>query len=199
LRSFDQLIGLLGEIPDPRRAEGKLYQLPYVLLFSVLAVVTGGNSYRSIETFITVHRRRLNAAFGLRWRRAPAHTAIRYILQGLDPKVVEQVFRCHAAGLLDGASGASRHTVALDGNVLRRSFDNFRDRKAAQLLHAFDTKVGLILAHVDIDEKSNEIPAAQQLLGELHVAHSTITLDALHCQKKPSRPPRKPRRKRLSN
>jgi len=199
LRSFDQLIGLLGEIPDPRRAEGKLYQLPYVLLFSVLAVVTGGNSYRSIETFITVHRRRLNAAFGLRWRRAPAHTAIRYILQGLDPKVVEQVFRRHAAGLLEGASGASRHTVALDGNVLRRSFDNFRDRKAAQLLHAFDTKVGLILAHVDIDEKSNEIPAAQQLLGELHVAHSTITLDALHCQKKPSRPPRKPRRKRLSN
>ena len=199
MRSFDQLIGLLGEIPDPRRAEGKLYQLPYVLLFSVLAVVTGGNSYRSIETFITVHRRRLNAAFGLRWRRAPAHTAIRYILQGLDPKVVEQVFRRHAAGLLEGASGASRHTVALDGNVLRRSFDNFRDRKAAQLLHAFDTKVGLILAHVDIDEKSNEIPAAQQPLGELHVAHSTITLDALHCQKKPSRPPRKPRRKRLSN
>jgi len=199
LRSFDQLIGLLGEIPDPRRAEGKLYQLPYVLLFSVLAVVTGGKSYRSIETFITVHRRRLNAAFGLRWRRAPAHTAIRYILQGLDPKVVEQVFRRHAAGLLEGASGASRHTVALDGKVLRRSFDNFRDRKAAQLLHAFDTKVGLILAHVDIDEKSNEIPAAQQLLGELHVAHSTITLDALHCQKKPSRPPRKPRRKRLSN
>ena len=41
MRSFDQLIGLLREIPDPRRAEGKLYQLPYVLLFSILAVVTG--------------------------------------------------------------------------------------------------------------------------------------------------------------
>jgi hypothetical protein len=162
-------------------------------------VVTGGNSYRAIETFITVHRRRLNAAFGLRWKRAPAHTAIRYILQGLDPKAVEQAFRRHAAGLLDGAPGASHRTVALDGKVLRRSFDNFTDRKAAQLLHAFDTKAGLILAHIDIDEKSNEIPAAQQLLGELQLAHSTITLDALHCQKKPSRPPRTPRRKRLSN
>lgn len=199
LRSFDQLIGLLSEIPDPRRAEGKLYKLPYVLLFSILAAVTGGNSYRSIETFITVHRRRLNAAFGLNWKRAPAHTAIRYILQGLDPKGVEQAFRRHAAGLLDGASDASQRTVALDGKVLRGSFDNFRDRKAAQLLHAFDTEFGLVLAHIDIDEKSNEIPAAQQLLGELHVAHSTITLDALHCQKKPSRLPRKPRRKRLSN
>ena len=183
MRSFDRLIGLLSEIPDPRRREGKLYQLPYVLLFSILAVVTGGNSYRSIETFITVHRRRLNTAFGLRWKRAPAHTAIRYILQGLDPKAVEQAFRRHAAGLLDGTVGASQRTIALDGKVLRRSFDNFTDRKAAQLLHAFDTKAGLVLAHIDIDEKSNEIPAAQQLLGELQVAHSTITLDALHCQK----------------
>jgi hypothetical protein len=136
VRSFDQLIGLLSEIADPRRAEGKLYQLPYVLLFSILAVVTGGNSYRSIETFITVHRRRLNAAFGLRWKRAPAHTAIRYSLQGLDPKGVEQVFRRHATGLLDGTTDPSRHSIALDGKVLRRSFDNFRDRKAAQLLHA---------------------------------------------------------------
>jgi hypothetical protein len=41
LLSFDHLIGLLSEIPDPRRREGKLYQLPYVLLFSILAVVTG--------------------------------------------------------------------------------------------------------------------------------------------------------------
>jgi DDE_Tnp_1-associated len=83
MRSFDPLLAVLQEIPDPRRAEGKLYKLPHVLLFSILAVVTGGNSFRSIETFIKVHRRRLNAAFGLRWKRAPAHTAIRYILQGL--------------------------------------------------------------------------------------------------------------------
>ena len=81
MRSFDQFLAVLNEIPDPRRAEGKLYMLPYLLLFSVLAVITGSNSFRSIETFIKVHRRRLNAAFGLRWKRAPAHTAIRYILQ----------------------------------------------------------------------------------------------------------------------
>ena len=199
MRSFDRLISLLSEIPDPRRAEGKLYQLPYILLFSILAVVTGGNSYRSIETFITVHRRRLNAAFGLRWKRAPAHTAIRYILQGLDPKAVERVFRHHANGLVGGVAGASRRSIALDGKVLRHSFDNFNDRTVTQLLHAFDTDAGLVLAHVEIDEKSNEIPAARQLLGELNVAHSTITLDALHCQKKPSRLPRKHRRKPSSS
>jgi len=187
MRSFDQFLARLSEVPDPRRAEGKIYKLPYVLLFSILAVVTGGNSFRSIETFIKVHRRRLNAAFGLRWRRAPAHTAIRYILQGLDPQAVEQVFRRHAAGVCDTPTDPARRSIALDGKTLRRSFDNFNDRKAAQLLHAFDVEAGLVLAHVDIEEKSNEIPAAQQLLGELQVAHRIVTLDAMHCQKKPSR------------
>jgi hypothetical protein len=42
----------------------------------------------------------------------------------------------------------------------------------------------LVLAHIDIADKSNEIPAAQQLLGELNLAHSIVTLDAMHCQKK---------------
>jgi hypothetical protein len=198
MRSFDQFLIALSEVPDPRRAEGKLDKLLYVQLFSILAVVTGGNSFRSIETFIKVHRRRLNTAFGLRWKRAPAHTAIRYILQGLDPQVVEQVFRGHAAGLRDIATDTSRRTIALDGKTIRRSYDNFSDRKAAQLLHAFETEAGLVLAHIDIEEKSNEIPAAQQLLGELQVAHCIVTLDALHCQKKPSRPPHK-RGPRLSS
>ena len=186
MRSFDQLIGLLREIPDP---PGRRQAVSTSLRSAILDSRRGyrGQLNRAIETFIHVHRSRLNAAFGLNWKRAPGHTAIRYILQRLDPKDVEQVFRRHAAGLLDGAGGPSQRAIALDGKVLKGSFDNFRDRKAAQLLHAFDTKFGLVLAHIDIDEKSNEIPAAQQLLGELQIAHSTITLDAMHCQKKPSR------------
>jgi hypothetical protein len=63
MKSFERFLSLLATIPDPRRAEGKLYKLPHVLLFSILAVVTGANSYRGIRTFIAVHRRSLNHAY----------------------------------------------------------------------------------------------------------------------------------------
>jgi len=76
---------VLADVPDPRRAQGQLYKLPSVLPFAILAIVTGCNSHRGIVTFIAVHCRRLNAAFSLKWSRAPAHTAVRYILQGLEP------------------------------------------------------------------------------------------------------------------
>lgn len=190
MSAFAPLLVLLAEVPDPRRAEGKLYKLPHVLLFSILAVVAGSNSYRGIVTFIDVHRRRLNAAFGLRWRRAPAHTTIRYILQGLDPAAVEAVFRRHAALLQAARGGARGGSIALDGKTLRGSFDAFHDRAAAQVLSAFATDTALVLAHVDIDGKSNEIPAAQALLAELGLAcGALVTLDAMHCQKNCSTSP----------
>lgn len=184
MTAFAPLLTLLHDVPDPRRAQGRRYQLPCLLLFAILAVTSGANTYRDIATFIDVHREALNAIFGLAWRRAPAHTAIRYILLKLDPIVLEAAFRRHAALLQAALAKAGQVSIAFDGKTLRGSFDHFRDLAAAQILSAFATETALVLAHLDIAEKSNEIPAAQALLAELALAGHRISLDALHCQKK---------------
>jgi hypothetical protein len=188
--SFVAFLHLLSGIADPRKAKGKRYELRYILLFSILAILTGANSYRSISTFFKVHRKQLNGVFGLKWWGRPSHTSIRNIFLGLDTANVETIFRAHAAGLdADVATGAcaGRRVLAVDGKVLKGSFDRFSDQKARQILNAFASDTDLILAHIDIEDKSNEIPAAQQLLTELKIPHRTVTMDALHCQKKPSK------------
>ena len=187
VKSFERLLSLLATIHDPRRAEGKLYKLRYVLLFSILAIVSGANSYRGICTFIKVHRRKLNKAFKISWKRPPSHTAIRYILQGLTAADVERVFREHAANLNFDAAVSAARVVAFDGKALKGSFDSFNDAKAKQVLSAFAADTALVLAHIEIDDKSNEIPAVQKLLEELDVAGHIVTCDAMHCQKKPSK------------
>ena len=189
MKSLEPFLALLATIPDSRRAEGKLYRLPHVLLFSIFAIVSGANSYRGIQTYFKAHRRALNKAFKIKWKRAPAHTAIRYILQGLDARDVEKAFREHSADLNCSSDGAETCVIAFDGKTLRGSFDNFIDAKAKQLLSAFAVDTALVLAHIEINEKSNEIPAVQKLLAELDVAGCIVTCDAMHCQKKPSRPP----------
>jgi hypothetical protein len=163
------------------------------LLFSILAIVTGANSYRGIRTFIKVQLKRLNKAFKIGWKRPPAHTAIRYILQGLNPADVERVFRKHAADLNSSAAATGTRILAFDGKALKGSFDAFNDAKARQILSAFAVDTALVLAHIVIDDKSNEIPAVQKLLEELDVAGHIVTLDAMHCQKKHSKPPPKRR------
>ena len=187
MKSFHQFLSLLATIPDPRRAEGKVYKLQHVLLFSILAVVSGANSYRTIHTFIETHFRKLNKTFRLGWKRPPCHANIRFILQRLSPDDVEKAFRQHAASLNPEGS----RSIGIDGKTLRRSFDAMNDVKATQVLNAFATDTHLVLAHIEIDEKTNEIPAAQRLFEELNMTDRVVTLDALHCQKKRSRPPKK--------
>ena len=184
MTSFSHLLDLLGTIPDPRRAQGKLYLLRHVLLFSFLAVVAGADSYRGVHSFIDVHLERLKAAFGLRWKRAPAYTSIRLILQQLDPAELERVFRIHAAVLADLAGCEGVRLVAFDGKTLRGSFDHFIDRTAVHLVSAFEVTSGMVLGHIEVGEKENEIPAVQQLLAELGLAGRLVTADAMHCQKK---------------
>src|SRR5215218_2828006 len=77
------LLTCLAAIPDRRRAEGKLYGQAGVILFSILAMVSGARSYRQIHTLIDRRLGLLNAAFpGAALRRAPAYTSVRGILRG---------------------------------------------------------------------------------------------------------------------
>ena len=71
--------------------------------------------------------------------------------------------------------------------VPRGSFDAMDGRNAAQILSAFIAGEHIILAHIDIAEKSNEIPAMQTLIAELGLKDKLYTADTMHCQK-PSRP-----------
>jgi hypothetical protein len=96
---FGRLLATLGDIPDPRRAQGKRYGLSHLPLFSVLAVLAGATSYQGIITFIGVHRERLNHVFGSRFRRAPALNTLRNLLLALDLADLKAAFRRHARDL----------------------------------------------------------------------------------------------------
>ena len=87
---------------------------------------------------------------------------------------------------LCGGRFEGRRHVAIDDKTLRRSFDNFLDRRAAHILSAFASDTALVLAHLDCDEKSNEIPAVQTLLGSLALTGSVVAVVAMHCQQKRS-------------
>ena len=134
----------------------------------------------------------MNEVFGLKWKKPPAHTQIRSILGAPDAAHVEAAFREHAANLDRSRMPYGARALALDGKTLKGSFDALADVRAKQILNVFATDTLLVLAHVEIDEKSNEIPAAQKLLEDLDVAGRIITLDAIHCQKKPLKPRQKP-------
>jgi hypothetical protein len=73
--------------------------------------------------------------------------------------------------------------VAVDEKALRDSVDQANNGAAKQLLKVFSREESLILAHEEIDKRTNEIPVFQELIEKLGIKGKIITIDAMHCQK----------------
>jgi predicted transposase YbfD/YdcC len=76
--------------------------------------------------------------------------------------------------------------IAIDGKTSRGSKRNKTDRDAVKAVHtvsAYSTDRGLCLSEKIVDEKSNEIPAVQDLLAVTNVSGCIVTWDALNTQK----------------
>ena len=48
---FSNLLAALADVPDPRRAQGKRYPLPHLLLFTVLALLSGASPTAASSRF----------------------------------------------------------------------------------------------------------------------------------------------------
>ena len=181
------LLDVLVDIPDPRRAEGKRHPLPQVLLFCILGNLCGAHSYKRMAAFIRKHFPVLKAHFPCNMKAPISKSQLRDLLARLCPEGFEAAFRIHAAALeadvLVG-KGIDEKTTAVDGTTLKGSADTATDQRMRQILSLFGTVGRIILAHVDIDQKTNEIPVAQDLILKLGLKDRLYTFDALHCQVK---------------
>ena len=108
-------------------------------------------------------------------------------LQGVDPAALEAAFRQHASSISAPIPSDGLSAIAVDGKTLRGSFDAFSDRKAAHMMSALRQADQIVLGHLMVAEKSNEIPAAPELIEGLGLKGCVFTLDAEHAQKNRSR------------
>ncbi len=115
-------------------------------------------------------------------RYSPSYTGLPLILRGVDPAALETGFRRHAATVAKPLATDGLTAIAVDGKTLRGGFDAFRDRKSAHMMSASRHADQIVLGHLMVAEKSNEIPAAPEVIDALGLTGCLFTLDAEHCQ-----------------
>ena len=74
-------------------------------------------------------------------------------------------------------------TPAIDGKVLRRSFDRASGKSALHMVSAWGCRQRLVRAQIATETKSNEITAGPKLLRMLTLEGAIVTTDALNCQR----------------
>lgn len=178
------LLEILKKIPDHRRPEGREYYLHHILLFSILGLLSGATGYTDLERFMNTHFEKLKTIFRLKWRRVPHFSAIRKIIVGVLPEDIEAAFREFSYEQSKAALPSGLRQICFDGKTLCGSFSYVKDKRAFHVFQAFANYSQIILAHLCIDEKENEIPAFHDFLLSLNLKGCIVTADAMHFQKK---------------
>jgi len=176
--SIESLVRHFSVVEDPR-CQGKIeHRLIDILVIAVCAVIACAESWDDIALYgrskLGWLRTFLDLPNGI-----PSHDTFRRVFMLIDPDAFERGFAAWVGSLVDGFE---REVVAIDGKTLRRSFDRGRERSPLHLVSAWASEQGLVLGQRRVHEASNEITAIPELLNQLALENSIVTLDAMGCQ-----------------
>jgi len=176
--SIERLGRYFVAVEDPRCSGKVEHRLIEVLVIAVCAVIACAESWDDIALYgrskLAWLRTFLELANGI-----PSHDTFRRVFMLIDPDAFEAGFTAWVGSLVDRFE---REVVAIDGKTIRRSFDHGREQSPLHVVSAWASEQGLVLGQRCVDGKSNEITAIPELLDQLALQDSIVTLDAMGCQ-----------------
>jgi len=183
-RELRPLVEYFRKVADFR---GRIESYPVWSLLAIVALAHFCGAPRGQKDLAAFAKRMTDGqrrALGIRRNRktrkypSPSQPTFCRLLRGVDPLQVEEAILAFQRQIR-GEAGRNE-VVAMDGKELRHS-------RGQQLLTAVNVPSQYYLASVPVAEKSNEIPAARELIGKLDLEGRMVGLDAIHTQMETAR------------
>ena len=112
----------------------------------------------------------------------PCYYWLLVLLKMVKTETLNQCLMKWAAQFLP--ADRSRTTLSLDGKTIRSTNGMKNMDTPLHIISAQICELGITLASKSVDEKSNEIPAVQDLLAQMDIEGCIVVADALNCQQK---------------
>lgn len=179
-------------VPDYRHPSYVKHLLGDIIMIAFFAVLGNANEWGEIESFArkkeTWLRNYLELPYGI-----PTDDTFRIVIGNIN---TDHFFQVTVSLLLDTVNEIIRisgkeeeihekSVLSVDGKESRGSKrrNGEEKAKALQTLNVYSGDYGMCLAQKFIEEKTNEIPAAQEVLRLMDLKHTIVTADAMNCQK----------------
>ena len=177
---IDSLFSSLMQLHDKRDARGLRYTLVTVLVYIILAKLSGENFVRGMADWVKLRKEQLAEGLGLAKAQAPhATTYTRILGHAIDPDEFQRVVGDYFAHLPQAGDSIA---INLDGKTVRGTISAGSTRGLHQLA-AYMPDEGWVLLQVVVESKENEIVAAPRVLKSLDLRGKVVTADALLTQR----------------
>jgi hypothetical protein len=177
------LIEVLQRIPDPRHRRGVRHPAAALLALASAAMLCGARSYEAIAEWGRNYDPAFLQVLGFTRQSAPCAATFFQFLRKLDRPALEMRLGAWAEAVLAALPpvDGEEEALALDGKTLRGS--RKQGAPGVHLLSVVSHRLGLTVAQVGVDDKTNEIPVAAQVLAGVMLEGRVFTMDALLTQR----------------
>ncbi len=180
-------------VPDYRHPSYIRHPLGDIIMIVFFAVLGNADEWGEIESFAKRKekwlRKYLELPFGV-----PTDDTCRIVMGNINTEHFYQVTVQMLLRTIEGIVSLSgkkeelyeKSIVSVDGKESRGSKRKSGEQgevRALQTLNVYSNDCGICLAQKFIDGKTNEIPAAQELLRLMDLRDTIVTADAMNCQK----------------
>jgi predicted transposase YbfD/YdcC len=175
---LDRFAACFEDLEDPRTGNAALHDFHALLIIALCTVLCGGQGCVDMALFARAKQPFLREFLDLT-NGPPSHDTFSRLFRRLDPGQFRVAFQRFMTAFSDSCAGV----IAIDGKVLRRSFDRASGKSALHMVSAWGCELRMVLAQIATDAKSNEITAVPELLKMLSLKGTIVTVDALNCQR----------------
>lgn len=189
----EKIKGYADAVPDYRHPSYVKHLLGDIIMITFFAILGNADEWGEIESFAKKKekwlRKYLELPYGI-----PTDDTFRIVIGNIN---TDHFFEMTVLLLMQSVddiiclSGKEtdlheKNILSVDGKESRgskRKGGGKGEAKALQTLNVYSSDYGMCLAQKFIEEKTNEIPAAQELLKLMDLKGTIVTADALNCQK----------------
>jgi predicted transposase YbfD/YdcC len=169
-------------LSDPRHTRNRKHRLVDIVVIAVCGMVCGCDGPTAIHRW-AANRHDWLRQFLLLANGIPSRDCIRRLLIALQPQAFQKCFQDWISHAIHTDGPSAGKLVAIDGKTCRGSHDAGQGLGPLHIVSAWATEEGIALGQVATEEKSNEITAIPELLCQIELADTLVTIDAMGCQK----------------
>jgi predicted transposase YbfD/YdcC len=178
---YDSLTSLaekLSSIDDPRADKGKRHRLIDVLILAIFGTLWGHTDFTNMARDLKYNECYFTELLGLK-NGIPSHDTFSAVFGAINPAMFLESFELWIA---ETTTACGKH-IAIDGKAVRAATAKIHNGNIPYIVNAFIVEMGLCIAQVKVDEKTNEIKGIPDILDWLDLSGSVVTIDAIGCQK----------------
>jgi predicted transposase YbfD/YdcC len=171
---------IFSSLPDPR-APNSLHELLDILIIALAAVLCGAKGPTDMALFGLAKEKLLRQFLKLEYG-IPSHDTFSRVFRALDPEAFEQIFRRFMTAFAKANGIKLTGVVAVDGKALRGAYERGKSATPLHMVNVFAAEARMALASRKAPGR-NEAQGALEALRLLSLEGSTVTTDALHCNR----------------